>query len=127
MQLKGSKTHTHLKDAFAGESRQGEVEAMPEKVNRSAFSDETAAKFFEDIIDRDQRFVKPLDVFLVVRTVLGVFGKGRFGRSFVRNGFNVRIDAKFGQVRENAAVKVGNGQSVVQSKILGTAIACVNL
>src|SRR4030095_512935 len=81
-------------------ARHREIEAVPEHMHRRRLSDETPAKFFEDVIDRDEDLVKSFDVSFVIRLVLGVFGERRRIRPFVRDRTDLRLYAELCEIRK---------------------------
>src|SRR5262245_53127441 len=96
---------------------------MPEKVNGRRFAGKAAAKLFENIIDRDEDLMIPLDVFFVVRLVFVILGKRLCRGCFVRHCPDLRFDSELCEIGKNAGVEIGDRQPVVKRKILVTAVA----
>jgi len=67
-------------------------------MHRSRLADKPSAKFLQDVIDRDEDLMKPLDVFLVVRSVLGVLRERCRRWSLVRDRTDLRLDAELRKV-----------------------------
>src|SRR5580765_6062319 len=100
---------------------------MPEKMHWRRLAGKAPAEFFEDVVNRNQRSVKTLHVFFVVRSVFGVFSKRSRRRCFVGHSPDLRLDAEFGKIGKNALVKIRNAQSVVQIEILAATLAAMDL
>src|SRR5437868_10218232 len=100
---------------------------MPENVHRRAFAGKAAAKLLENIVDANHNLMKSFDIFLVVGFVFGIVGKRYFRWSFVRNGFDFNFDSKLGKISEQGSIEIGDGQSVVQSKLLSASITRADL
>ena len=101
--------------------------AVPKQVNGRRFSGKSSAEFFEYFVHRDKYLVKSLDIFLVVRTVVAVFRKRRFRRSFVGHCPDLRLYSELCQICENAFVEIGDAQAVIKIEIFVSAAAGVDL
>src|SRR4051794_17741119 len=91
------------------------------------FAGEATAKLFKDVVDSDEDLVKTSNVFFVVRLVVVVVGKGCFRRSLVRHCPDLGLYAELFEILEDAGIKVGNRKTIVECKILVSAVARLDL
>src|SRR5208282_824945 len=82
------------RSAAAGEARDGQVEASPEKMHWTIFADEAGAEFLEDDVAQNQNLPEAVGIFGIVRGVLRVGLEGNGVWDFDGHGPDFHFDAQ---------------------------------
>src|SRR5581483_6964017 len=97
-----------LRGAASGESRNRQVEASPEKVDRTDFPEKAGAEFLKDFLDGHERTPEVGDGDRVVRGVLVVCIEGDGVWHFHRYMPDLDMDSERIERRKKLAIKVSH-------------------
>src|SRR5271157_2417894 len=113
------------RSAAAGEARDGQVEASPEKMHWTIFADEAGAEFLEDDVAQNQNLPEAVGVFGIVGGVLGVSLEGDWTRDLDRHGPDSYFYTQRLQGGHELGIEGGDGLRF-QGKGLCRAPACLD-
>ena len=95
-----------LRGAPSGETRHGEIEAAPEKMDRAALATKFRAEFLEDAVGLQENAPETIRVFGIVGGVFVVLIERNGVLHFVRRRGEVRFDVQLPQSAHNGTIKL---------------------
>jgi hypothetical protein len=98
-----------LRSAPSGESSHGEVEAAPEKMNRTALAAKIRPKLLEDAVALQKDAPEPVRVFGIVGGILLVPLDGNRGIDLVRRRLDLDRQLELAERAHHLVVKVRDG------------------